>query len=311
MAFFDDFGRKLSSKGQTGVRKARDMSASAHINSAIAQENKIIDDNYYQIGKLYYAIHAEDCEADFSGMVSVIREAERRIADYQQQIQSIRGTVKCPNCAASVPSAAFCICCGLPLSEVTGTAAGDTVRCNFCGNTVALGSRFCTHCGKPLSSGASPVQPAAVCAKCSAQLAPGAAFCTGCGAPVGSSPNPPEIVEPTIGTPDDTIESQEKRCLNCGAEIEPEAAFCTECGTPVTFEDVQSGSDPDEQDEEFVVQCSNCGEAIEPGASFCTCSGIHIGDDGRAEEPDFKVCVKCGAPADKQDVFCTECGARF
>lgn len=311
MAFFDNLGRKLSSKGQSVSRKTNDMYDIAHLNNAITQENKIIDDNYYQIGKLYYALHSADCEADFSGMISIIREAERKIADYQQQIQSIRGTVQCPNCGTYVPAAAFCISCGIPLSGFADTAGGDTLRCSFCGNTVAVGTRFCTFCGKPIRSDAQPAQQTAVCTNCSAPIASGAAFCTCCGTPVSSAPNPPENAEPTSDSTKVTNESEANRCLNCGAEFEPEAAFCTECGSPVTFEDVQSGSDSDEQDEEYIIQCSNCGEAIEPGASFCTCCGIRIGDDGRAEEPDFKVCVKCGAPADKQDVFCMECGARF
>ena len=116
MAFFDDFGRKLSSKGQTGVRKARDMSASAHINSAIAQENKIIDDNYYQIGKLYYAIHAEDCEADFSGMVSVIREAEKESPTISSRfkVSGEPSNVRIAQLLYRLPHFAFAAVCRFP-----------------------------------------------------------------------------------------------------------------------------------------------------------------------------------------------------
>ena len=64
-----------------------------------------------------------------------------------------------------------------------------TVNCATCGNTVAVGTSFCTHCG---ALAAPPVR--AFCTSCGLELQPGARFCPGCGAvaaAVAPSPTQP------------------------------------------------------------------------------------------------------------------------
>lgn len=52
-------------------------------------------------------------------------------------------------------------------------ALAPTETCPSCGETVAGGARFCSHCGAKVR---------AVCAQCGAELSPGARFCSECGA---------------------------------------------------------------------------------------------------------------------------------
>ena len=65
MAFFDDLGKKLSQAGQSAVQKTKEVADIARLNSAIYDEEKRIDSNYLEIGKLYVALHDAEHEADF------------------------------------------------------------------------------------------------------------------------------------------------------------------------------------------------------------------------------------------------------
>ncbi len=49
MALFDQLGKKLAQTGQSAVKKTKDMAEVAKINSMISDEEKSINNNYYQI----------------------------------------------------------------------------------------------------------------------------------------------------------------------------------------------------------------------------------------------------------------------
>ncbi len=118
MSFFDDLGKKLSQAGQTAVQKTKEMADVAKLNSAISDEEKRIDDNYLQIGKLYVSLHDAEHEADFDAFIAAIHEAEGKIKGYRQQIKDIKGIVKCEKCGAEVSKdAAFCSACGAPMPK--------------------------------------------------------------------------------------------------------------------------------------------------------------------------------------------------
>lgn len=196
MAFFDDLGKKLSQAGQTAVQKTKEMTDIARINGMISDEEKKVNDNYYQIGKLYVAMHQTDFESDFAGMITAIRESETKIRDYKQQIQDIKGVVRCEKCGAEVASnVAFCSSCGAPMPKQDMPANnGNLIKCTGCGAMVDKNMRFCTSCGKPTAdivnaandiptvtneSAAEPV--ANKCPNCGVAVAEGLAFCTECG----------------------------------------------------------------------------------------------------------------------------------
>ena len=82
MALFDQLGKKLAQTGQSAVKKTKDMAEVAKINSMISDEEKSINNNYYQIGKLYGSMHGNDCEDDFKGMLESIRQSEKKIVEY-------------------------------------------------------------------------------------------------------------------------------------------------------------------------------------------------------------------------------------
>lgn len=194
MAFWDNLSQKASETTAKAVQRAKEMSDIAKLNSMISEEEAKINNTYYQVGKLYVTMHPHDHEDEFAGMISSLVEAEEKIKRYRQQIQDIKGVVRCSQCGAEVQSGiAFCSSCGAPMPKVQPVNTDDLMRCESCGAMVKKGVRFCTSCGKPMVQIAKPE---------------------------------------ATGEPDTGSDTQnDKVCPNCGAKIEADVAFCTECGT--------------------------------------------------------------------------------
>lgn len=139
MALFDQLGKKLAQTGQSAVKKTKDMAEVAKINSMISDEEKSINNNYYQIGKLYVSMHGNDCEDDFKGMLESIRQSEKKIVEYKEQVQLIKGVVRCEKCGGEVSiNSAFCNSCGAPMPRrvPVQTYDEDTIKCDKCGKYV-------------------------------------------------------------------------------------------------------------------------------------------------------------------------------
>lgn len=188
MAFFDDFSRKISKAGQSAIQKTKEMTDIAKINSAISNEERKLHNNYYQLGKLYAAKHTSDYEADFASAIAEIKEAEQKLASYQQQIQNIKGVVRCASCGAEVEDRmAFCSSCGAALPKKESAIAENSMRCENCGALLKNGMRFCTSCGKSIETAAQTISEAEttevqkVCPNCRAEIEDHATFCTNCG----------------------------------------------------------------------------------------------------------------------------------
>ncbi len=211
MAFFDDLGKRISQAGQSVVQKTQDMSEVSRLNSVIGESEKQIESEYLKIGKLYVAMHAADHEPDFDGMVNAIRDAEARIRESREQIQRIKGLVKCEKCGAFVESSvAFCSTCGAAMPR--RLLDENTVRCTACGQLVSKEMRFCTACGKPTVDilQAVPASPSAPVVEPTPK-------------PVADSATEPAAEAAPAG----------RFCTECGAALGSGAAFCVRCGTKV------------------------------------------------------------------------------
>ncbi|MCR5808854.1 MAG: zinc ribbon domain-containing protein [Clostridiales bacterium] len=156
MSFFDELGKKISNAGQAAIQKTQEMASIAKLNGSISDEEKRINNAYTEIGKLYASLHAEDYEEGFAQLITGIKDAETKIANFKKQIQEIKGVVRCEKCGAEVASnVAFCSSCGAPMAkpeEAEPVTAEEVLTCSQCGTVLDPGARFCTSCGKPVDT---------------------------------------------------------------------------------------------------------------------------------------------------------------
>jgi len=155
MPLFDEIGKKISQTTQSALKGTKDFADIARLNSQIAEEQKLCNSFYMQIGQKYYEMHKGDGDDDFGGLCASITDSIAKIADLQNGIQEIRGIKKCQGCGAEIPaSSTFCGTCGhdtrLPGAEGEGAPAAVEPagrKCPGCGADVAEGVSFCTGCG--------------------------------------------------------------------------------------------------------------------------------------------------------------------
>lgn len=202
MALWENLGKKTSETTAKAIQKAKELSETSRLNSMISEEEKKINNNYYQIGKLYASLHQHEHEEAFAGMIASISESEGRISDYRKQVQDVKGVMRCEKCGAEVPrGVAFCSSCGTPMPKGESVDMSKFDKCESCGAMVEKGMRFCTSCGKP--------------------MAPAAASEA---APAEEQSAEKQAAEEQAAA---VIESV---CPSCGTKLDNDTLFCTECG---------------------------------------------------------------------------------
>lgn len=171
----------------SAVQKTKDMAEISKINSMISDEEKNINNNYYQIGKLFVSLHSNDCENEFKGMVDSVQQSIKKISEYKEKVNLIKGLVRCEKCGCEVPvNAAFCSSCGAQMPKRV-VVDDQKTKCENCGNYVKKGMRFCTFCGSPMTI--NQLQPVVEnkpetkrCPNCGFETTDSeTAFCTSCG----------------------------------------------------------------------------------------------------------------------------------
>lgn len=187
-------------------------SGSERINELISAEQKKMEQQYLQIGKLYAASHLTDFEEKYAGMMSAIQVSEKKLGTYRTQKQLLKGVACCPVCGNEAPSgSAFCNRCG---AKIPPMDMSQFIKCPSCGKSVVKDLGDCVFCGSSLTETDSLLK----CAKCGEPLEAGARFCRSCGSAVKKA----EIPE---------ADAPSKRvCPSCGAALADDVLFCTECG---------------------------------------------------------------------------------
>lgn len=189
MAFFDNLGKKISQAGQDALQKTREMADMAKINSMIADEEKRINNIYYQIGKMYAVLHLDDYENCFSSLMDSLNESENKIENLKVKIQELKNVSKCVHCGAEVSATAkYCNACGNAITNNSVDVFQDSnmIKCDSCGNMIKKDMNFCTKCGTPIvhtvdSTNIIDDAKSLACPQCGAGLSEDSAFCTECG----------------------------------------------------------------------------------------------------------------------------------
>ena len=192
MSFFDNIGSKASAAGQAAAEKARNFAEVNRLNGVISDHEKRISRLYFEIGQSYYERHKDDPEAEELERIAAITDTNEKIAVCRNQIKTLKGVEKCPNCGADVQN----------------------------------GSQFCNNCGTRMPPASMKTAPKAglTCPTCGTELESDAAFCFNCGTKLAPTPAPaPAPAEPAV-------EELKRSCPNCGTELESDAAFCFNCG---------------------------------------------------------------------------------
>lgn len=60
MAFFDKLSKTVTEVSQKTIAKAKELADTSRLNSMISEEEKVIANQYFQIGKLYVSVHKDD-----------------------------------------------------------------------------------------------------------------------------------------------------------------------------------------------------------------------------------------------------------
>lgn len=197
MAFFDDLSKKLSNAGQGAVQSTKNFANVSKINTQINDEEKKINEAYFQIGKLYFDIYKDSPDEKLATYVQIVKDSLNNIDTYNDQIREIKGIAICPTCGAEVVfQSAFCNACGtkMPLRAPSQPIPENSVQCSACGVYVSRDCKFCTACGNVMTVPEPQIQVSApsaqtpvaqnvgkICPSCGKSLSVDAVFCTGCG----------------------------------------------------------------------------------------------------------------------------------
>lgn len=194
MSFLDNIGSKASAAGQAAAEKARNFAEVNRLNGVISDHEKRISRLYFEIGQSYYERHKDDPEAEELERIAAITDTNEKIAVCREQIKTLKGVEKCPNCGADVQN----------------------------------GSQFCNNCGTRMPPASMKTAPKAglTCPTCGAAVAEGNLFCNNCGTKLAPTPAPAPAPAPA----EPAVEELKRSCPNCGTELESDAAFCFNCG---------------------------------------------------------------------------------
>ena len=118
MAIWDDITKKAAALSEKAVKQAKDLSEVAKLKLQIAEAERTAEDTYTQLGRLYAAAHAEDCEEAFAAEMAAAVNAEQTVKTLRRQLHDAKGVAVCEKCGAEVAKdAAFCSACGAEMPK--------------------------------------------------------------------------------------------------------------------------------------------------------------------------------------------------
>lgn len=153
MAFFDRVGETLSSFGNDFSSKTKSMMDVSGYTSQLKTCQKTLNDNYLEIGKIYYVRNMDNPDPQVQALFARVKEAQEAIAHLNDAIRQSKGVKICSNCGAEVAlDGLFCQACGNKMENFSGDDMEDDLlsKCPSCGADVRGGSAFCEECGTKL-----------------------------------------------------------------------------------------------------------------------------------------------------------------
>ena len=87
---FDAIMSKVSEVAQSGVAKAKDLAEIAKLKVSNASEKDAIKKAYTEMGKLYFAQHADNPDPEFAALCAKVAECKERIVYNNERIADIK-----------------------------------------------------------------------------------------------------------------------------------------------------------------------------------------------------------------------------
>lgn len=84
---FEDLGKKIAQTGQSVMRAARGFTDAAKLNTQIAEERKLVQSLYQQLGQRYYELEGASPKSELSPACESINAANRRIEALEDELR--------------------------------------------------------------------------------------------------------------------------------------------------------------------------------------------------------------------------------
>lgn len=143
MPIFDEIGNFITKGSQDAIRKTKEVTELAKVNSQITETQRAIDLLLAQLGKAVYESGEQSLADRFCAVWSELTNKYATIQSLNQEKMKIKNVSICEECGSEI--------------------ATDTLFCQKCGNKVKViesvdvsvgagssGMLFCAHCGKPI-----------------------------------------------------------------------------------------------------------------------------------------------------------------
>lgn len=150
----------LTTAGQEVSQKAKNATENVRLGNLIKNNDKMVDKLLYQVGLKYYEAHGQEEKTEYQELFAEINRLKSENAAYQQELDNLAATNKCPQCGfGNNAGAKFCISCGAPLNQtpVAPAQSAPGKCCDKCGALNDAEALFCTECGNRLNT--QPAQP--------------------------------------------------------------------------------------------------------------------------------------------------------
>jgi hypothetical protein len=138
MAFFDDLGKKLGSAANAAADKAKEIAEITRLNSAVSAEERQIQQNYLEIGKLIFEWDQSDPNSPVAEYCAKITASLQTIQELKEKIEQVRSD-GAPQAVQSSPA------------PQAAAPAGAGLVCQSCGSLNPATSKFCLNCGSSLA----------------------------------------------------------------------------------------------------------------------------------------------------------------
>ena len=127
--FFTDFGETISKAAKDLGNRADSFVETQKIRAKILSEQKMIDKDFSDLGKMIYKryVDGEPLDETMAEVCEDVTQRKIAIAAHREIIAKMNGETICAACGASVPAdAAFCMQCGAPIDRDMETVVNPT-----------------------------------------------------------------------------------------------------------------------------------------------------------------------------------------